>query len=146
MIRPASAPVRCCGQAMLAQGCRPVPAASPRAFWRGEAAGTGWQPVAGMAETHRPRSARSAPRRGAGGLGGALPPRYGRKLHATAVTGRGHLRRPRDAGAARVRLWPAMADGLARPLRAAQPRILNSEERSRGVSAPAPAAPACLRL
>jgi hypothetical protein len=88
--------------------------------------------------------ARTAPRRGAGGSGAAKPPRYGRKLHATVVTGRGHLRRPRGAGAARVRLWPAMADGLARPLHAAQPRMWNSEERSQGVSAPAPACvPVC---
>jgi hypothetical protein len=74
-----------------------------------------------------------------------LPPRYGRKRHATAVTRRAHLRRPRDAGAARVRLWPAMRDGVARPLRGAQPPLMNSEERSQGASAPAPALPACVR-
>ena len=94
MIRPASAPVRCCGQAMLAQGCRPVPAASPRAFWRGEAAGTGWQPVAGMAARHRPRSARSAPRRGAGGLGGGFAPPV---WSQAACNGRDRTRPPSPA-------------------------------------------------
>lgn len=74
--------------------------------------GAGWLAVAGMAP-RRGRSARTTPRRGAGGLGGAFrPPGILQPVHATAVTARDRSKR-RDS---RCGMRAQAAGAAARPL------------------------------
>ena len=74
--------------------------------------GAGWLAVAGMAP-RRGRSARTTPRRGAGGLGGAFrPPGILQPVHATAVTAREPSKR-RDS---RCGMRAQAAGAAARPL------------------------------